>query len=65
MSVTYDITTTFEPHMCGACGVQFAMTTTFYRQRRRDKKTFYCPNGCLRAFTGESYKALYWLSWRI
>lgn len=54
MSVTYEITTTYQPHTCGKCGVQFAMTTTFYRQRMRDKNTWYCPNGCLRAFTGES-----------
>ena len=54
MSVLFNITTTFEPRTCGTCGVQFAMTTEFYQQRIRDQKTWYCPNGCRRAFCGET-----------
>jgi len=39
---------------CGGCGVSFALTDKYDRARRDDHKTFYCPNGCPRAYNGES-----------
>lgn len=54
MSVTYEIATTFEPLSCGSCGVQFAMTETMYKKLRRNKKYFYCTNGCHIHFYTES-----------
>lgn len=35
---------------CGGCGIDFAMPDWFYRARREDGKTFYCPAGCPRAY---------------
>ena len=35
---------------CGECGVIFALTTDYETRRRADGKTFYCPNGHLRAW---------------
>lgn len=40
--------------VCGGCGVLFWMTAEYQGDRRRDHKTFYCPNGCPRAFNGPS-----------
>lgn len=30
---------------CCRCGLQFCLTTAFFQERRKDGKTFYCPNG--------------------
>jgi len=54
MSTTFEIATDFVSLSCGACGVSFAITDGFYRARRRDHKSFYCPNGCCRAYNIES-----------
>lgn len=54
MSVIFDITTTFEPQVCGSCGVQFALTETMFKKLKRNKKFFYCVNGCYIHFYGES-----------
>lgn len=32
-------------HRCGECGILFGMPDDFLTQRKRDGKTFYCPNG--------------------
>lgn len=39
---------------CGQCGVHFGMDEEFYNARLRDKKVWYCPNGCAREFTSET-----------
>ena len=44
----------FVTHHCGECGVVFAFTRDFYDRRKNDRKTWYCPNGHGRAFTGKS-----------
>jgi hypothetical protein len=36
------------------CGVIFGMTKTFQDARRKDHKTWYCPNGHARHYPGES-----------
>jgi len=30
---------------CGECGVLFALTDDFIKERRKDHQTWYCPNG--------------------
>lgn len=39
---------------CISCGVVFGMTGYFERERRRDHKNFYCPNGHPQHYTAES-----------
>jgi DNA-binding transcriptional regulator YiaG len=39
---------------CGGCHVPFAMSRAFYDARRNDHKTWHCPNGCVRHYTGPS-----------
>jgi len=42
----------FTVKICGGCGVKYAMTTELYDRRLEDHKSFWCPNGCCRSFTG-------------
>jgi DNA-binding XRE family transcriptional regulator len=51
---TFEQAVQFHVHECGECGVQFAFTEEFYRRRKEDRKTWYCPNGHPRHFTGPS-----------
>jgi len=44
----------FETHTCGGCGVTFGMPKELYTKRLKDRKNFYCPNGCCRHFIGRS-----------
>lgn len=39
------LATNFEPETCCNCSMQFAMTADFQQARRRDGKSFYCPQG--------------------
>jgi DNA-binding XRE family transcriptional regulator len=39
---------------CGGCGVPFAFSRAFYDKRKQDHKTWHCPNGCVRHYTGPS-----------
>lgn len=45
---------TLTEHVCGECGCVFGMEEGYYQARRRDHRTWYCPNGHPRAFKGES-----------
>ncbi len=54
MSAAVAIALSFESITCGGCGVAYAMTSTFIEARRADHKTFYCPNGCQRAYLGKT-----------
>jgi len=45
---------TLDTYTCGECGVMFAMTRAFAGERVKDRRTFYCPNGHKRVFTGET-----------
>jgi len=38
-------TQTLTNHTCIVCGVVFAMTVTLTNQRKKDYKSFSCPNG--------------------
>lgn len=44
----------FVTMTCGGCGVLFAFSRTYYEKRREDRKTWHCPNGCVRHFTGQT-----------
>lgn len=37
-------------HLGCSCGVVYGLTREFLVERRKDHKTFYCPNGCTRWF---------------
>lgn len=39
---------------CCGCNILFAMTEDFQRERRRDKRTFYCPNGHSQSYVGKT-----------
>jgi DNA-binding XRE family transcriptional regulator len=47
----------FKVIECGGCGQMFAMTTVFFELRQEDHKSWYCPNGCCRHYTGKSKAA--------
>ena len=42
---TADITLAMVVEACCACGLPFAMTADFEKERRRGHRTFYCPSG--------------------
>lgn len=44
----------FVTMVCGGCGVPWGMEKTYYDLRREDHKSWHCPNGCQRHFTGET-----------
>jgi hypothetical protein len=50
MPTILEIATTFVAITCGGCGAVFALSETHQRQLRDTGKTFYCPNGCPRAY---------------
>lgn len=39
---------------CAGCGIAFAMSEKFTKDRRDDHKTFYCPSGHSNYFAGKS-----------
>lgn len=44
-----------ELHTCAECGIHYAAPPTFWKQRRSDGRTFFCPNGHERHYRqGES-----------
>ncbi len=47
---TFAFGITFEVFHCGECGVHFALTEAFAAERRRDGRTWHCPNGHVRVF---------------
>lgn len=46
-----------EGHFCGQCGVAFGMEESYVKNLKREKRTFYCPNGHGRVFLGETEEA--------
>lgn len=44
----------FVTVLCGECGVPFAMTESFQKQKLQDRTTFYCPSGHPRVYTGKT-----------
>jgi hypothetical protein len=41
---------------CCNCGVLFAMTENFYKERSRRKDSFYCPAGHSQSYMGRSHQ---------
>ena len=39
---------------CGECGIPFSMTENFYRKRKKDHESFYCPVGHPRYYPQKS-----------
>ena len=54
MAQTIDRVTTFVVEDCCNCFIPFAMTSEFEARRRKDKATFYCPNGHPQHYLGKS-----------
>ena len=54
MTITINATTTFKQESCYRCGVIFAMTSEYTKQRLRDHESFWCPNGHRQAYLHES-----------
>ena len=50
MTATLERTVTLETHGCGVCGITFAAPEDWWRERRADGATFYCPNGHPRVY---------------
>lgn len=44
------------PVACVNCGVIFAMTDDYLEMRKKDRKSFYCPNGHTQSYTGKTDK---------
>lgn len=44
-------TVSFEQGCCTACGIRFGMPFGFLDDRRKNKSTFYCPNGHPMSYT--------------
>ena len=53
---TETVQVTYITETCCSCGVEFAMTQSFFAERQSDKDSFYCPNGHSQSYTGESYR---------
>ena len=54
MNTTFEVATAYIAIECGGCGTPFAMSRSFYDQRRKDHKGWYCPSGCRRYYSSES-----------
>lgn len=44
------LTLAIVPVPCGECGVVFGMTEDYQEQRKKDGKSWYCPNGHSRVY---------------
>ena len=54
MASTLDYVETLELIHCGECGVPFGMSDAFIEERRKDHRTWYCPNGHPRHYPGKT-----------
>jgi hypothetical protein len=54
VSSTIAVTETYTIIHCGECGVPFALNDEFIAERRRDHRTWYCPNGHSRHYPQEN-----------
>lgn len=48
------VTTRIQALDCCNCGLTFGISDTFEAERRKDKRTFYCPNGHPQGFYGKN-----------
>jgi hypothetical protein len=49
-------TVLIDAHTCGECGITFGMDQLFIKERKKDKRIWYCPNGHIRIFVGKSHE---------
>jgi len=54
IKATIELTETFALNRCSDCGLSYATPEAWQNQRRRDHKTFYCPNGHGQHYPAES-----------
>lgn len=54
MTLAYEL----EATECGNCGIFFAVPAAYLKDRRLDKKGFYCPNGHVLTYTISSLEKL-------
>ena len=54
MTQTINISTQLVLNDCPSCGVSFGLIENFDQRRRKDKKSFWCPNGHSLSYPGES-----------
>lgn len=52
--VAFQITLVTQTCCYSFCGILFAVPKTWDNERRRDHSSFYCPNGHIQHYTGES-----------
>ncbi len=52
--MTVAVITELEPVECYRCSMVFALSVEFVRRRRRDHKSFYCPQGHGQAWSQKS-----------
>ena len=50
MSAVLHYTAQLETQTCGECGIEFAAPSWFWKERRENKKGWYCPNGHSRVY---------------
>ena len=51
---TFTDTRTFVVVSCCVCGIEFGMPTGYYGDRKKDHKSWSCPNGHRQHFTGKT-----------
>lgn len=54
MTATFTHVETYEIEHCCTCGIPFAVTSDFQKQRRLDHQYFYCPAGHPQHYAGKS-----------
>lgn len=54
MAVTVFTSVQLEPISCYSCGVIFGMPAEMDRDRRQDRKSFWCPNGHAQSYIGKT-----------
>lgn len=54
MSLTDKVVTATAIVRCSACGIAFAVPENWFRARKNDHKTWWCPNGDRQHFPGKT-----------
>lgn len=49
-----EVEVVYETVQCCNCGLWFALESAFMRGRKRDQRSFFCPNGHSQFFTGKT-----------
>lgn len=54
MAITVYSAVDLEPVTCYSCSVIFGIPDDMYRRRKEDQRDWYCPNGHIQHFVGET-----------